>query len=204
VFIAPLHRNSAVRLGTPRSKHRFVYCCVMYRVSRLQLLHGVKTPQYSRPKCHVVSKTFSISRNTAAVQFLGDVISHPHTLKYLNCDLIDSQNYFHLVSFFPYCFWTVLEINFAISLPIVDKRLIGRKFWGNLKYFQGFGSYDNYFFPRCRKVTKPKAVIKKFVKCLREIGRWQKNLSCWSSLYSLRRDRTENIASKNSCLFFTY
>jgi hypothetical protein len=33
------------------------------------------------------------------------------------------------------CLWTIFRITFSKSLPVVDKNLIGRKFWGN------FGPY---------------------------------------------------------------
>jgi hypothetical protein len=37
------------------------------------------------------------------------------------------------------CLWTIFRITFANSLPVVDNRLIGRKFWGNLGPLPGFG-----------------------------------------------------------------
>jgi hypothetical protein len=37
------------------------------------------------------------------------------------------------------CLFTIFRITFSNSLPVVDKRLIGRKLWGNLESFLGFG-----------------------------------------------------------------
>jgi hypothetical protein len=41
--------------------------------------------------------------------------------------------------FSPLCLWTIFRIAFSSSLPVVDKRLIGRKFGGNLESFPVFG-----------------------------------------------------------------
>jgi hypothetical protein len=38
------------------------------------------------------------------------------------------------------CFWTAFRTTFSNSLPVVDRRLIGRKFWGNFVSLQGFGN----------------------------------------------------------------
>jgi hypothetical protein len=59
------------------------------------------------------------------------------------------------------CIWNILRINFSKSWPVVDRRLIGRKFYGNFgvlaRQWQscGFG-----FLPRCRKVTESEAKVK--------------------------------------------
>jgi hypothetical protein len=37
------------------------------------------------------------------------------------------------------CFWIVLKMSFSSSLPVVDKKLIGRKFWGNFRSLPDFG-----------------------------------------------------------------
>jgi hypothetical protein len=37
------------------------------------------------------------------------------------------------------CFWIFLKISFSDSLPVMDKRLIGRKFGGNLESLPDFG-----------------------------------------------------------------
>jgi hypothetical protein len=57
------------------------------------------------------------------------------------------------------CFWIVLKTSFSNSLPLVDKRPIGRKCGGNLESAGFRQSYDFCTLPRCQEVTKPKAVI---------------------------------------------
>jgi hypothetical protein len=57
------------------------------------------------------------------------------------------------------CLSTICSISFANSLPGVDKRLIGRKFGGNLGSLSGFGKVITYFLPRRRKMLKLNAVI---------------------------------------------
>jgi hypothetical protein len=36
--------------------------------------------------------------------------------------------------------WTIFNISFPKTMPVVDMKLIGRKFWGNLGSLPGFGS----------------------------------------------------------------
>jgi hypothetical protein len=38
------------------------------------------------------------------------------------------------------CLWRTFRITFWNRLPVVDRRLIGRKFWGNSGYLPGFGN----------------------------------------------------------------
>jgi hypothetical protein len=46
-----------------------------------------------------------------------------------HCDLLKNQTYLHLVKFLSaVCFWIVLKLSFSNSLPLVHKRMIGRKF----------------------------------------------------------------------------
>jgi hypothetical protein len=40
------------------------------------------------------------------------------------------------------CLWIVLKNSFLKNLPVVDKRLIERKFWGHSGISPVFGSYD--------------------------------------------------------------
>jgi hypothetical protein len=56
------------------------------------------------------------------------------------------------------CFWILLKISFSNNLPVVDKRLIGRKFGENFEYFPGFGRVTIFtsFQSECREVTKLK------------------------------------------------
>jgi hypothetical protein len=56
------------------------------------------------------------------------MIRQPRTLKYRI--VICSKDKLTSISKFisSMCFWIILKINFSNSLPVVDKRLIGRKF----------------------------------------------------------------------------
>jgi hypothetical protein len=38
------------------------------------------------------------------------------------------------------CFWIILRKTFLNDLPVVERRLIGRKFWGNFGSLPGFGN----------------------------------------------------------------
>jgi hypothetical protein len=52
-------------------------------ISLMSLVENYKSYNlYRRPECHVVSKAFSISKKTAAVEILGDMIRQPDALKY--------------------------------------------------------------------------------------------------------------------------
>jgi uncharacterized membrane protein len=103
----------------------------------------------------------SISKNTEAIDILLLKFrvmwsSSPHTLE---CHtVICSKAFSKFLS--SVCFWIVLKISFSNSLPIVDKRLIGCKFWGHFGSFAGFWQrYDFCFLPRCWEVTRLKAMI---------------------------------------------
>jgi hypothetical protein len=58
------------------------------------------------------------------------------------------------------CLGTTYRMPFSKSLPIVDKKLIEHKFWGNLGSLPGCSSYNFCKLPRNWKTRKPKAVIK--------------------------------------------
>jgi hypothetical protein len=54
------------------------------------------------------------------------------------------------------CLWNFIGINFSKNLSVLDKRLIGRKFWGNFWFLSCFGTV----LPRLWVMRQPKAVIK--------------------------------------------
>jgi hypothetical protein len=54
------------------------------------------------------------------------------------CNLLESQTDLQLVSFLN-VFWIVLKISFSYSLPVVNMRLIGRKFWGKFRSLPDVG-----------------------------------------------------------------
>jgi hypothetical protein len=51
-------------------------------------------------------------------------------------------------------------MTFSSSLPVVGRRLIGRKFWGNLGFLPVFGMVDFCFLPGLWKMRQPKTMIK--------------------------------------------
>jgi hypothetical protein len=66
------------------------------------------------------------------------------------------------------CFWIVLKISFSNSLPVVNKRLIGRMFWGNSGTLRGFGRVMFFAaFQGAGKWLSRKEWLHKCAKCTR-------------------------------------
>jgi hypothetical protein len=88
---------------------------------------------YSRPHCHVMSKAFSISKNTAAVDILLLKFRETWSVSLIHWSFVlwraRKTNWLALESFFPQC---VYELLYRI-------RLIGHTFWGNFWFLLGFG-----------------------------------------------------------------
>jgi hypothetical protein len=99
-----------------------------------------------RPECHVLSKAFSISMNTAADIFLLEfrVTRSPASyIKMSYCDLLETRINLPLVSFLPqFVFGFFLKL--ANTIPVLDRRLIEREFWGNLGSLSRFGRAMNF------------------------------------------------------------
>jgi hypothetical protein len=68
------------------------------------------------------------------------VIPQPHTLKCRTVPGTEPKLACIQQAFVFNVFWTVLRIAFSNRLPLVEKRLIGRKFWGNFGSFPLFGN----------------------------------------------------------------
>jgi hypothetical protein len=112
-------------------------------ISSIRLIKNVNSNNlYNKPRCHV-SKGFSISKNTAAV---GMLLLKFNVTWFLNlilkCRAVTGTETklacIKQASFFSVCLWTIFRITFSNSLPVVDKRLIGHAFWGNLGSLPGF------------------------------------------------------------------
>jgi hypothetical protein len=91
---------------------------------------------YSRSECYVMSKAFSISKNTAAVDIslLKFRVTWSASVIHWSVELWFARkpNWLAFSKFLSsVCFWVFLKISFSNSLPVVDKRLIGRKFGGD-------------------------------------------------------------------------
>jgi hypothetical protein len=69
---------------------------------------------------------------------------------------------------------TVFRITFFNSLPVVDKRLIGCKFWGNFGSLLGFGNIMTFAsFQDFRKWDNLRQWLNKRVRCITGVlGRW--------------------------------
>jgi hypothetical protein len=64
------------------------------------------------------------------------------------------------------CLWTIFTITFYTGLPVVDKRLIGRKFWGKFGSLPGFHNVITFAF--CQgfgKWDSRKQWLNKYVRC---------------------------------------
>jgi hypothetical protein len=121
---------------------------------------------YSRPGCHVVSKAFSMSRNTATVDILLLKFRETWSVSLIHWSVMLwrawKPNWLAFSKFLSaMCLRIVFRINFSKSLPVVDRRLIGRKFSGNFGFLAGFArAMILASFQGSRKVTESKAVIK--------------------------------------------
>jgi hypothetical protein len=103
---------------------------------------------YINPRCHILVKVLSISENTAAVDMsllkfkVTGSISLIHWSVVLWWSL--KSNWLALSRLLSSrCLWTVFGITFSNSLPVVEKRLIGRKFWGKFGSLPDFGNVIN-------------------------------------------------------------
>jgi hypothetical protein len=63
----------------------------------------------------------------------------PHTLKGRAVVCLKAKLTCIWLDFSSVCFFIVLKISLSNSLPVVDKRVIGRKFWGDFEFLPGFG-----------------------------------------------------------------
>jgi hypothetical protein len=99
---------------------------------------------YSRPGCHVVSTVFSMSKNTAAVDILLLEFRETWSVSLIHASVVlwraRKPNWPAFSKFVSsMCLWIILRINFSKSLPVVDRRLIWRKFCVNFGFLPGFG-----------------------------------------------------------------
>jgi hypothetical protein len=88
---------------------------------------------HSKPRYHVW-KAFSISKNTATVDMLLLKFKVTLSVSLIHCSVVlwraRKPNWLALSrSLISVCLWTMFSMTFSKSLPIMDKRLIGRKFW---------------------------------------------------------------------------
>jgi hypothetical protein len=115
---------------------------------------------YSKSRCHAVLKAISISKNTAAVNMLLLKLKVTWSISLIHWSVMlwwaVKPNWLALSRpLYSMYLRTIFRITFSNSLPVIDKRLIECKFWGNLwslpdfsniitfASFHGFGKWDS-------------------------------------------------------------
>jgi hypothetical protein len=119
-------------------------------------------------------KAFSISKNTAAVDILLLNLSVTWSVSLIHCDVLwrsRKPNWQPLCRFFSsMCLKTVFSIAFSNSLLVLDKRLIERKFLGNLGSLPGFGKVITIAsFQEFGKCESRRQWLIKWVKCTNDL-----------------------------------
>jgi hypothetical protein len=92
---------------------------------------------------------FSMSKNTAAVDILLLKLRVTWSVSLMHCSVVlwRARKLYWLALSRPLssiCFWRDFRNTFSNSLPVVDRRLIGRKFWGNFGSLTGVGNVMNF------------------------------------------------------------
>jgi hypothetical protein len=100
---------------------------------------------YSKPRCHVVSKAFSISKNTAAVDllFLKFEVMWSASLIHSSAVLWWERKSHWLAlsrSLSSMCLWTIFRNTFSNTSPVVDQSPIGHKLLGRYRSLQRFSN----------------------------------------------------------------
>jgi hypothetical protein len=119
-----------------------------------------------------------MSKNTAAVDILLFKLRVRRSVSLIHCSVVlwraQKPNWLALSK--PHhsiCFWRIFRITFPNSLPVVDRRLIGRQFWENFGSLPGFGKVITFgSFQGFGKCDSRKQWINKWVKCTNDrLGR---------------------------------
>jgi hypothetical protein len=123
---------------------------------------------HSKPLCHVQSKAFSISTDTAAADILLLKFWVTWYVSLVRCHVVLwrawNSNWLALSMPLPsMCLWNIFSISFSYSFPVVDKKVIGLRFWENLGSLQGFGKIVTFAF--LQDVAKCECRMRWLVKC---------------------------------------
>jgi hypothetical protein len=99
----------------------------------------------SKPEYHVVSKAFSMFKNTAAVDILLLKLRDTWSVSLTHGTIVlwraRKPNWLALSRLLSLmCFWTILWMTFSNNLTVLDRREIGSKFWGNFGSLPGSGN----------------------------------------------------------------
>jgi hypothetical protein len=125
----------------------------------------------SKHVCEVVSKAFSISKNTATVDMLFFKLKVTWSVCLIHCKVVlwlaRNLNWFTFSRpLSPEWLWTIFRITFSNSLPVVGKRLVDRTFSGNVGSLRSFGNVIIFAsFQGIRKWEIRKLWLIKWVKC---------------------------------------
>jgi hypothetical protein len=126
---------------------------------------------YNKPECHAVSKAFSMSKNTAAVDILLLKLRVTWSVSLIHCSVVlwhERKSTWRALSrtLFSMCFWNNFKLTFSNNLPVVDKRIIGSKFWWNFGSLPGFGNIMSFpSFPGLGKWDSRRQWFNKWAKC---------------------------------------
>jgi hypothetical protein len=124
---------------------------------------------YSRPECHVVSKAFSITKNTAAVDILLLKFSVAWSASLIHWSVVlwsaEKQNWLAFSKFLSSsCFWSVLKVSFQIDCHWWTRG------WSDVNFgsLPGFGRVMIFAsFQGARKWSSRRQWLNKFDKCTR-------------------------------------
>jgi hypothetical protein len=116
-----------------------------------------------------VSKAFSISKNTAAVDILLLKFRVTWSVNPIHWSVVlwsaRKPNWRAFSKFLSsVCLWIVLKISFSKGVPVVDKRMIRRKFWGIFGSLPDFGSNVFSSFQGAGRRQSPRQWLNKYVK----------------------------------------
>jgi hypothetical protein len=138
----------------PRSCHMQCCCispstdtlnCLLVKKEAISLMRFIgncnSDSLYSRPGCHIVSKSFSMPMNTAAIDILLLKFRETWSVSLIHWSVVlwrsrkpNGIAFSKILS--EMCLWIFLEL---ISQRLADRRLIGRKVSENFGFLPGFG-----------------------------------------------------------------
>jgi hypothetical protein len=134
---------------------------------------------YRNPGCHVLLRIFSMSKNTAAIDMLLLKLRVTWSVSLMHCSAVlwraRKTNWLELSRPLScICFWRVFRITFSNSLPVLERTLIGHKFWGNFWSLRCYGNVMNFaFFQDFGKWDSRRQWLNKCIKCTNgRLGRY--------------------------------
>jgi hypothetical protein len=136
-FVAPLLVSLGVGI-LPSTETLNIFLRKKKLLSLFRLIENFNTENlHSNRGRNIVSKALSIFRNTAAIDMVLLKLNVMWFVSLIHLSVVlwrARKPNWHPLSrpLSSICLWTIFRIRFLNSLPVVDKRLIGLIFWGNL------------------------------------------------------------------------